>query len=72
MKKYVGILQIQVFNRSTRMYEPFPHVTPTAQVARALARGAPWRICKCDRPLKPEIKKNYRLYQYKESYLGKS
>lgn len=71
-KKFLGPLQIQVFNRATGVYEPFLNITPTAQIARAIAHGLPWRICKSDRPLKPEVKNRYRLYQYGEPYLGKS
>jgi hypothetical protein len=40
-----------------------------SEVARACAAGAPWRIAKCDRPLKPVLKNHYREYG---DYQGRS
>ncbi len=76
--KYVGDVQIQIFNRDTGEYEPQgDFLPPSRKIARELAQGRPWRIVKCDRPLKPEMKNHYREYEYppktrSDEYLGLS
>lgn len=55
MKEYHGELELQIFNANTGSYEPIDleDAEPSAVLARMLAGKRPWRICKCDRPLKP-------------------
>lgn len=58
--QYLGELQIQIFSRETGKYEPFgDFLAPNPEIAREIANGRPWRICKCDRPLKPTLRNHY-------------
>jgi hypothetical protein len=72
--KYVGDLQLQIWNREKKSYEIFDpmnvlNLPLNSEVARACAAGAPWRIAKRDRPLKPVLKNHYREYG---GYQGRS
>jgi hypothetical protein len=70
--KYAGVLEVQIFDRATGLYVPYPFCPPDQGVARAIAGGAPWRIAKSDRPLKPAMKDHYYQYAYDGDYQGKS
>ena len=75
--KYCGELQLQIFDQQIGAYVDFAFIKigsreTAREIAREIARGRPWRICKCDRPLKPVLKNHYHQYTYDGDYQGKS
>ncbi len=63
---YAGGLEIQVYDKKTDSYEVVMDAAfgdENADMARIIAGGRPWRICKYDRPLTAIYPKRFPLYK---------